>query len=84
MLREPSVEGVLNLVKYEIQQIETRDQGRREVDVPRDGEVDVVFRAYRIGRSEDGRPGIESGDNTCLCDRYSLLFLKRHWYDHIY
>ncbi len=77
MLGEPSVKGVFYLVEDEVEQIETGDQSRREIDVPRNGEVDVVFRSDGIGRRKDRRPGIESGDNTRLGNRHSLLFLKR-------
>ena len=75
MLGQLAVEVLVNLIQDEIQQIETRDQSRRKVDVPRHREVNVVLRADRVGRSKDRSSGVQRGDDTGLGDGYCLLFL---------
>lgn len=43
MLSQPPIEVLVDLIKHEIQQVETGDQGWWKVDIARDGHVDVVF-----------------------------------------
>lgn len=75
MLCQPSVAVLVDLVQDKVKQIETRDEGRREVDVGRDRQSRVVFRVDGIGGCEDGGSCIEGGDDTSFGDGYRLLFL---------
>ena len=43
MLGEPTVESLVDLVEDEIEEIEAGNERRWEVDVTRNGEIDVVF-----------------------------------------
>ena len=75
MLSKSPIKRLINLVKYEVKQIETRDKGRRQVDVFGNGHIDIVSGTNRIGCCEYGCAGIEGGDDSCFCDRNCLLFL---------
>jgi hypothetical protein len=43
MLREPPIESFIHLVKDKIEQIETRDERRWQIDIARNGHLDIVF-----------------------------------------
>ena len=75
MLGHPPVVNLVDLVKHEIQKIESGDQGRRQVDVLRNGQFGVVTRVDRVCSGQNGRPRVEGGDNTGLGDRNGLLLL---------
>lgn len=75
MLSKSPIKRLIDLVQYEVKQIETRDQCRRQVDVSGDGHIDIIFGADGISCGEYGGTSIEGGDDTCFCDRYRLLFL---------
>ena len=75
MLSKSPIKCLINLVKYEVEQIETRDECRRQVDVSGDGQIDIVPGANRISCCKYGGASIEGCDNSCFCDRNCLLFL---------
>ena len=76
MLGQPPIVHLVHLVKHEVEQIESRDQGRREIDVRRDGQFGVVPTVDRVGGGEYGSTRIERGDDTGFGDGYCLLFLR--------
>lgn len=76
MPRESPVVDLINLVEDEVQQVESRDERRREVDVACDGPREVVLGSDGVGSGENGRAGVEGRDDTCLRDRDGLLFLR--------
>ena len=63
----------VDAIQNEINQIETGEQGRGEVNVLRDRQVGVVSTADGVGRSKDAGPGIERSDDAGLGYGYSLL-----------
>ena len=75
MLCEPSIVLLIDLVENEVKKVESGDQGRRKVDIPRDWPFQVVLRSDWIGSCQNGRPSIEGGDDTSFCNRDRLLFL---------
>jgi hypothetical protein len=44
MLCKLPIKGIVNLIKDKIKEIETRNQGRGQVDIPRNGQIDIVSR----------------------------------------
>lgn len=58
MLSEPSVKSFVHLVENEIEEIESGNEGWREVDILGYGLGTVVLGADRVGSSEDGGSGI--------------------------
>ena len=56
----------VDAIQDEINQVKTREQGRREVDVLRDGQVRVVSAADGVGGSEDAGPGVQRRDDAGL------------------
>jgi hypothetical protein len=76
VLGEPAVQNLVDLIQNKIQEIETRYECRREVDVARDGQVHVVFGADGISSGQDGRARIEGGNDARFCDGYRLLLLS--------
>lgn len=68
VLREHAVALIVDLVEDEVQQVETRDQGRRQVDVARDGPLEVVLGPDGVGCREDRSTGVQGGDDTGLRD----------------
>ena len=75
MLGQPPVVQLVHLVQDEIQQVKSRNQRRREVNVGRDGQFGVVSRVDGIGSCEDGSTGVEGGDDARFGNRDGLLFL---------
>jgi len=75
VLCELPVKGIVDLIKDEIEKIKTRDKGWRQVDVPRNGQIDIVSRPNWICGCQNRRPGIQRCDDTSFGDGYSLLFL---------
>lgn len=75
MLREAPVIHLVHLVEDEVEQIKSRDEGRREVDIGRDGEFRVISRIDRVGGGQNGCSGVQGGDNACFGDGDGLLFL---------
>lgn len=61
MLGKPSVHALVDLVQHEVQEIESRDQRRREVDVLGDGPLGVWIkveeRQLRGRRAQEARAG---------------------------
>ena len=43
MLGQFAIEGFVHFVEDEIEEVEAGNERRREIDVARDGQVDVVF-----------------------------------------
>jgi hypothetical protein len=76
MLRKPSIESLIHLIKDKIEQIETRYKRRWQIDITRNGHLDIVFRAYWIGCCQDRRSGIQGCDDTGFGDGNRLLFLR--------
>ena len=77
MLGQASVTDLVDLVQDEVEQVESRDQSRRQVNVGWDGQTGVVFRIDGVRCGQDGSSGIEGGDDSSLGDRHGLLFLQR-------
>ena len=92
MLSQPSIECLVYLIEYQIQQVEPRDQSRREINVACDGQIHIIFRPNRIGCCQDRCPSIERGNNSSLRNGDRLLFLiaitsqnqSCHWTSHHY
>jgi hypothetical protein len=74
VLSELPVTLVVNLVENEVKQVETGNEGRREVDVAGDGPLEVVLAADGVGGGEDGSTGVEGSNDTGLRDGNGLLF----------
>jgi hypothetical protein len=70
---ELAVGGLIDAVEHQVDQVESAEQRRREIDVLGNWEVGVVLAADRVGRSENRGSGVQSGDDAGLCDRDSLL-----------
>lgn len=77
MLGQASVTDLVDLVQDEVEQVESRDQSRRQVNVGWDGQTGVVFRIDGVRCGQDGSSGVEGGNDTSLGDRHGLLFLQR-------
>ena len=77
VLGESTVEGLVHFVEDEVEEVEAGDERRREVDVARHWEVDVVLRSHGIGGGKDGGPCVEGGDDPRFGYRNSLLFLEK-------
>lgn len=75
MLRQPSIAHLVNLVQYEIQQVESGDKRGREIDIGRYGEFGIISRVDGVGSCQDGCSSVEGGDDTCFGDGHRLLFL---------
>lgn len=73
--REAAVVDLVNLVEDEVEQVEPRDERRGEVNVARDGPVEVVLGPDRVRAGEDGRARVERRDDARLGDRDRLLLL---------
>ena len=73
MSGELAVGALVDAIKHQVHQIESAQQRWRQVNVLRYRQVWVVFRADRVGRSKNTRPGIERSDDTRFCDGDSLL-----------
>ena len=76
MLSKPAIELLVHVVEHQIQQIESRDERRRQVKVLRDGLVPIVLRPDGIGGSQDRRARVQRRDDPRLGDRDGLLFLE--------
>lgn len=76
VLGQPPIADLVDLVQDKVEQIESRDQGRRKVDVGRNGQARVIFRVDRVRRGQDRGTSVEGRDDTGLGDRDGLLFLK--------
>jgi len=76
MSRQHAITLVVNLVEHEVQQIETRDESGREIDVAGDGPVEVVLGSDWIRGGENRCSCVQSRDDTSFRDRYGLLFLS--------
>lgn len=74
MLSEPTIFLLIHSVQHEVYQVESGEQGRRKVNILRNGQVGIVPATDRIGGSQDAGPSVQSSDNACLGDRYCLLF----------
>jgi hypothetical protein len=70
---ELAVRRLLNAVKHQVHQIESAQQRGRQINVLRHWQVGVVLATDRVGRSKNGRSGVESGDDASLGDRDGLL-----------
>lgn len=66
VLSQFPVEVLIHLIQYEVEQVETGNQGGREVDIPGHRQVDVVLGANRVGSCKDRRPSIQCRDDTSL------------------
>lgn len=75
MLCELAVERLIDVIEHKVQQIETGDERRREVDVARYGLFWVVFGPDRVRGGKNGRPRVEGRDDACLGNGDRLLFL---------
>lgn len=60
-------------VSYQVDQIETRKQGRRQLDVLHYRQPRVVARLYRVRRGQNRRTSVQRGDDARFRDRYGLL-----------
>jgi hypothetical protein len=75
MLGQPPIVHLVDFVEDEVEQVESRDERRREINVGRDGQLGVVSTVDGVGGCEDRGTSIEGGDDTGLCDGDGLLFL---------
>lgn len=75
MPRQPTIVDLVNLVEDEVEQVESRDEGRGQVDVARDGPVEVVLAADGVGGGQDRGARIEGRDDAGFRDGDGLLFL---------
>jgi hypothetical protein len=70
---QPLVRLVVDAVQDQVDQVEARQQGRRQVDVLGHGQVRVVAAADGVGRGQDAGAGVERGDDAGLGDGDGLL-----------
>lgn len=75
MLGESPIDGFIDLVENEVEEVESGDEGWWEINVLGDGLFTVVFRADGVGCCQDGCSSIEGRDDTCLGYGDGLLFL---------
>ena len=76
MLRQLPIESLVNLVQHEVQQVEPRDERRRQVDVTRNRQVGVVLRADGVRCCKNRGSGIQCRDDASFGDGDGLLFLS--------
>ena len=65
--------GDPSVATYQIEEIESRNQARGQVDVVTDALVLVVLGFLGVGSSQDTGPRIQCGDDPGLGNRNSLL-----------
>lgn len=75
MLRQSSITHLIDLVQDEIEEVESRNERRWEINVSRNGQFGIVSRVDRVGSCQDRRPGVEGGDDPGLGNRDGLLLL---------
>ena len=68
MLSETAIQRLVDLIEHQVEQIETRYEGRWQVDVPCDREFGIVLRTDGIRGGKDGSARIEGRDDTGLSD----------------
>jgi hypothetical protein len=71
---ELAVGGLIDAVEHQVDQVESAEQRRREIDVLGDWQVGVVLAADRVGGSKNRCSGVESSDDASFRDRDCLLF----------
>ena len=74
VLSQMAVDSLVALIQYDEEEIETRHDGRRHVDVRAQRCLAVVASADRISRSKDRGTGVEGGLDAGLSNRDCLLF----------
>ena len=77
MLGKPAVKLFVDIVENQIEQVETRNEGWREIQVLRDCLIPIILGADGIGSGQDRRASIQCRDDPGLGDRNSLLFLRK-------
>lgn len=83
VLSDIEVRGLVALVQHHEEQVEAAHDGRADLHVRLEGLGAVVAAVQGVGRGEDGRPGVEGGLDTGLCDGDRLL-LHRLVDGHLY
>lgn len=58
VLGQSPIAHLVNLVEDEVEQVESRDQSGRQVDVGGNGQFGVVPRVDGVGSCEDGSSGV--------------------------
>lgn len=76
MFGQSPIIHLVHFVQDEIEEVESRDERRREINVGRDGQLGVVSRVDGVGSGEYGRAGVQSGDDARFGDRDGLLLLQ--------
>ena len=74
MAGEFAVRGLLDAVENEIDQVESAQQRRREVDVLWHGQVRIILATNGVGGGKDTRARVQRGDDAGFGDRDGLLF----------
>lgn len=75
MTRKASVGSFIDSIQDEVEQVESRNERGRQVDVGWDRQLGIVFRIDRVGGCENRRSRVQRGDDACFGDRDRLLFL---------
>ena len=73
MLGQGQVMSTIGLVEQHEDEVETRKKSSWQVDVFMDAFSLVVAAIERIGSCQDRSPSIESGGDSCFCNRNCLL-----------
>ena len=63
-----AVSGLLDAVEDKVDQVESTQEGRRQIDVLRDRQIGVILAADWVGGSQNGCPGVEGCDDTGFGD----------------
>ena len=66
MPRQLPVQIFIHCIQHKIQQIESRDQGRRQINVSRYGQVGIVFRVDGVSSGKDGGSGVQGCYYSCF------------------
>mmetsp|Transcript_2567 Transcript_2567/g.6686 ORF Transcript_2567/g.6686 Transcript_2567/m.6686 type:complete len:263 (-) Transcript_2567:128-916(-) len=73
MFGQSSIGFDVGIVQYQVDEIESREEGGWKLDVFDDGEARIVAGFDRVGAGEDGGTGVEGGDDAGLGYGYCLL-----------
>ena len=74
MVCKTAILSLCLLIEDEVDEVESGEQRRWELDVLNHTKLRVVLRVDRIGSGKDSCASVECADDTCFGNRDSLLF----------
>lgn len=76
MLCQSAIIHLVDFVQHKVQQVKSRDEGRWEINVGRDGQFGIIARVDGVRSGQDGCSGVERSDDACFGNGDGLLFLS--------